>query len=113
MTFIQMTGFDDDWEELGLSDDDLQALEVIIMVSPTTHPVVKGTGGLRKLRFSNDARHKGKRGGVRVCYVYYEEFNKILLIQAYGKDEKDDLDPAEARAFKKLIQQVREDLGNL
>lgn len=105
LTFIQMDGFSDDWEEeLGFEDTDLQALEIMIMVAPTGPPIVPGTGGLRKIRFARSERNVGKSGGARVCYVYFEEWKIVLLVVAYGKNEKDDLDPDEKRAIRALIQ---------
>ena len=103
MTFIQLAGFDDDWMELGFTDTDLQALEIMIMMAPTGAPVVSGTDGLRKIRFGRADRNKGKRGGARICYVYFDEFKIVLLVVAYGKDEKDDLSPAEKQEIRNLI----------
>ncbi|RLS59288.1 MAG: hypothetical protein DWH91_00480 [Planctomycetota bacterium] len=104
LTFILMDGFSDDWDELGLEDMDLQALEIMIMAAPTGPPVVPGTGRLRKIRFARSGRNVGKSGGARVCYVYFEEWKIVLLVVAYGKSEKDDLDPDEKRAIRALIQ---------
>ena len=107
LTFIQMDGFGDDWEELGLLDIDLQALEIMIMVAPTDSPVVQGTGGLRKIRFARADRNEGKSGGARVCYTYFEEFKKVLLFVAYNKNEKEDLSSEEKRAFRSIIERAR------
>ena len=107
LTFIQLDGFSEDWRELGFQDIDLQALEIMIMTIPTGPPVISGTGGLRKLRFASAERNQGKRGGARVCYVYFEEFKIVLLVTAYGKDEKDDLEPAEKRAIRALVERER------
>lgn len=60
LNFIEAHGFAEDWERLGFDDQDRQALELLIMIRPTSSPVIKGTGGLRKMRFS-----KTKRKGVR------------------------------------------------
>jgi hypothetical protein len=38
------------------------------MKSPDAGDVIEGTGGLRKLRFADLRRGKGKRGGLRVIY---------------------------------------------
>lgn len=113
LTFIHMEGFSEDWSDLGFDDPDLQALEIVIMAAPTGPPVISGTGGLRKLRFARAERNQGKRGGARVCYVFFDEFKTVLLVQAYGKSEKDDLEPAEVRALRQLIERVHSDLSDL
>lgn len=69
------------------------------MRGPRSAPLIRGTGGLRKLRFSRRREQIGKRGGARVCYAYFEKHRTVLLVMAYGKDEKDDLSATEKRAI--------------
>jgi hypothetical protein len=104
LNFVEMEGFSADWKELRLDDDDLFILQVAIMANPKGAPVVQGTGGLRKLRFSPPRWPKGKSGGVRVCYVYFEEYKIVLLVIAYAKGTKDDLSARERKAIKHLIE---------
>jgi hypothetical protein len=61
---------------------------------------------LRKLRFAPPDWDTGKRGGVRVCYVYLKKHWTVLLVAAYDKHEKDDLTDAEKEGIRKYIQQV-------
>ena len=51
-TFIQTTEFSKCWDSLGLDDDDLRRLEYEIVTNPKAGPVIRGTGKLRKMRFS-------------------------------------------------------------
>jgi hypothetical protein len=62
--------------------------------------VIEGTGGLRKLRFADPRRGKGKRGGLRIIYYYWTGGPEFWLFTLYGKDEAADLTPKE-RAFLK------------
>jgi len=107
--FLELTPFQEGWNELELDDDDLESLQVLIMLRPKGHPVVPGTGGLRKLRFAPATWRTGKRGAVRVGYVYLEARRVVLLVIAYSKDEKDDLAPAERKAIKALIARVEKE----
>ena len=50
--FIELPGFKRAWASLGFRDDDLVALQSAILAGPNRHPVVSGTGGLRKIRFA-------------------------------------------------------------
>jgi len=105
--FVELDGFRDDWEKLGLDDEhDDWALQILIMCNPKGAPVIKGTGGLRKLRFAPDRWKTGKRGAVRVCYVYFPDHWTVLLVAAYGKNEKDDLTQQERAGLKEYIGQV-------
>ena len=62
---------------------------------------MRGTGGVRKMRFAFE--HQGKSGGVRVIYVDFEVYEKIYLITAYAKNEKENLTKEERNAIKRLI----------
>ena len=66
-------------------------------------PVIQGTGGLRKIRFAPSRWNTGKRGAVRVCYVYLQEYWTVLLVFAYGKHEKLDLTEDEKSGIKEYI----------
>ena len=66
---------------------------------------MRGTGGLRKIRFSPADSAKGKSGSYRACYVYYEEFGLILLVTAYPKNKRDDLSDAARKAIRKMIEE--------
>ena len=63
--------------------------------------MIQGTGGLRKARFAFE--HRGKSGGVRVCYVDFVIKETIYLITVYSKNEKDNLSKEEKNEIKKLI----------
>ena len=112
LTFIELPGFIADWESLGLDVEyDLLALQFAIMAGPKGGKVIPGTGGLRKLRFSPPRWRTGKRGALRVCYVYFEEFAVVVLVYAYSKSQQEDLTPAEKKAVRKLIEREREALS--
>ena len=59
--FVRTSGFDEDWADLGLGDEDLARLEVAIVNDPAAGDVIAGTGGLRKLRFARDGAGKSGR----------------------------------------------------
>jgi hypothetical protein len=112
--FIESTVFTKRWEELGLDDDeDLTALQLLIMLSPAKPPLIRGTGGLRKMRFSAPESKVGKSGGFRVCYVYFEEYGIVYLVYVYTKHEKDELDAGERNAIRKYIQREKVALDRL
>ena len=62
---------------------------------------MQGTGGVRKMRFAFEDR--GKSGSVRVIYVDFEVYEKIFLITAYSKDERDNLTMSERNELRQMI----------
>jgi hypothetical protein len=106
--FVELDEFADDWESLGLDREiALWDLQNLIMSHPTIGKVVPGTDGLRKMRFGRADQRIGKRSGARVCYVYFPEHAAVLLVAAYGKNEKDDLTAWEKKAIREDIASVR------
>ncbi len=48
--------------------------------------------------------HQGKSGSVRVIYIDFEVYEKIYLITAYPKNEKDNLTEGERNELRQLIE---------
>ena len=86
-----------------LDDDGLHRLQVELLANPAAGDVIEGTGGLRKLRFADARRHKGKRGGLRVIYFWWSINAQIWLFTIYDKDEMDDLELREKRLLKTML----------
>lgn len=107
-TFIQTDEFVKQWEKLGLTDEDLRKLELEILKNPQAGPVIRGTGGLRKLRFAYE--NKGKSGSTRICYVDYVIYETVYLITAYVKSEKDNLTESERNEIRKVIMEIGKQL---
>ena len=95
-SFIQVRGFTSRWRSLGLSDEDLQALEAAILSRPEAGPVMQGTAGLRKMRFAPPTWHTGKSGAIRVCYAIFRQYALIYLVTLFTKNESDNLTPTDA-----------------
>lgn len=80
-------------------------MEVHIATRPDNHPVVAGTGGVRKARWGRQG--KGKRGGVRVLYFYRSAADVVYFLDIDAKSEKEDLTPADKRQLKELANRLR------
>lgn len=88
-----------------LTESEYAALQSALVLRPEMGNLIPGTGGLRKLRWIQSRRGKGKRGGVRVIYFLYGEGGLVYLLIAYSKDEKDDLSASEKRILRSLVEQ--------
>ena len=67
---------------------------------PAAGSLIKGTGGVRKLRWS--AQGKGKSGGVRVVYYFHDESMPLFLLTLFAKGEKSNLSKAEQNELARL-----------
>jgi hypothetical protein len=68
-----------------LDDDAFRALENLLMKHPEARDLMPDTGGLRKLRFADARRGKGKRGGLRVIYYWWDAGFQFWLFTLYEK----------------------------
>ncbi len=73
------------------------------MNNPEAGDVIKETGRLRKMRFADKRRGKGKRGGLRVIYYWWSVGGQFWLYTLYDKDEMDDLTPKQRKALKDML----------
>ena len=85
-------------------DEGYRELQRALLSNPEIGVLIPGTGGLRKLRWEDARRSKGKRGGLRVIYYYLSEDRQVWFFTLYDKDEATDLTPDEKKAFKAAIQ---------
>lgn len=108
-TFIQTKGFSRNWDELGLTDKDLHRLENEILKNSEVGAIMKGTGGLRKMRFAYEGR--GKSGSVRVCYVDFKVKETIYLITVFAKAEQENLTNSEKNIIKTMISILEKEIS--
>ena len=86
-----------------LDDEAFRALQDLLMKHPEEGDPMPGTGGLRKLRFADARRGKGKRGGLRVIYYWWVGGLQFWLFTLFDKDEMSDLTPPQRKALKATI----------
>jgi len=85
-----------------LDDDNYQALQAYLDEHPDAGDVVRGTGGVRKLRWG--AAGRGKRGGLRVIYFLRLRQEQIWLLTLYSKNVRDDIPTNVLNALRKEIE---------
>lgn len=103
LTFKETSFFTRQITEL-LLDEELNALQWALMANPESGDLIRGSGGLRKLRWAGSGR--GKRGGLRVIYYWHVpgSVSVILLLLAYPKNEQENLTPAQLKVLKSIIE---------
>ena len=106
MLFIETSTFTKELPR-HLDDDSYAALQAFLSVHPDAGDLIRGTGGIRKIRWAMPGR--GKRGGSRVIYYWLMAHDHIYLLTVYAKGIKDDLTPAEREAWRKAVEAIEHD----
>lgn len=101
-TFVELPPFERHRKDY-LSDEEFRALQNLLMADPEAGDVIPDAGGLRKLRFADPKRGKGKRGGIRVIYYWWDAGAQFWLFTLYSKGEMTDLTASERRQLKSMI----------
>ncbi len=83
------------------SDEEYRLLQNALINNLEIGKVIKGTGGLRKVRWA--IKGKGKSGGTRTIYYWSKTDNIILMLLIYQKNEQDSLTDSQTKILKKII----------
>jgi len=86
-----------------LDDDAYGILQARLAENPELGDVMPSAGGFRKLRWADPRRGKGRRGGLRIIYFYFESEQQIWLMTLYDKDEAADLSAKEKKVLKAAV----------
>ena len=87
-----------------LSDDEYRQLQHVLAANPEVGDVVRGSGGVRKLRWGMAGR--GKRGGVRVIYYLRLRRGQVWMLTMYAKNEA-------ATIPGPVLQRIKEEIDGL
>ena len=85
-----------------LPDDGYHQLQIALLLKPNAGKLIRGSGGLRKIRWNIPGR--GKRGGLRVIY-YWDLPEAIYLVFAYNKTVQEDITPTQLKILRKLMKE--------
>jgi hypothetical protein len=73
-----------------------------LILNPIKGKVIRGSGGLRKIRYGVSGR--GKSGGVRVIYYWVFKRELLLMLLVYPKNEQDNLTSSQLKLLKTLVE---------
>ena len=85
-----------------VSDEDYHKLQVQLAKHPDAGDLIRGSGGIRKIRCAASGR--GKRGGARTLY-YWDVPDRIYMLFCYLKNERENITPDQLKTLKKLVEE--------
>ena len=102
MRFVETLIFTEEVRDL-LGEEEYRALQLALLFRPEQGALIKGSGGLRKIRWG--AKGKGKRGGCRVIYYLDKPHDVIYMLFVYQKSAQEDLTPAQIKTLARLVKE--------
>lgn len=85
-----------------LSEEEYRLFQIKLISDPDAGNIIQGSGGIRKIRWSGSGR--GKRGGSRILYYWYNKQGLLLMLFIFEKNEKDDLTKTQLKILKTIVE---------
>jgi hypothetical protein len=101
MIIIETSVFSRLIQEL-MSDDEYRSLQEALITRPESGDLIKGSSGLRKIRWKLEGQ--GKRGGVRVIYYWVTADDQIRMLYVYRKSKQADLTEEQIATLKSIVE---------
>ena len=100
MIFIELTPFVT-FRERYWTDETFGGLQQFLLATPDAGDLLRGGGGLRKVRWQTQGR--GKRGGARVIYYWHVQMDHIYLVYGYTKGRRENLTARQIKVLQSLL----------
>lgn len=85
-----------------LTDDEYLGLQRFLLAHPDAGRVIRGSGGVRKLRWALPG--KGKSGGIRIIYYWRRQENEIWMLTVYRKSERESIP---SHILRKIAEEIK------
>lgn len=104
--FVEAPAFSRHREEY-FEDEGFRKLQEGLAANPEAGDLIPAAGGIRKLRWKDFRRGKGKRGGLRIIYYCFLANEEIWLLTLYDKDQAVDLTKDEKEQLRRALEVER------
>ena len=85
-----------------MSDDQYKDLQEALVARPDMGDLIKGSGGLRKVRWNLEGR--GKSGGVCAIYYWVTDDDQIRMLYVYPKGKQENLTQTQIKQLKTIVE---------
>ena len=99
LTVIETPSFLSDAKKM-LKNEEREAIVNFLSSAPCAGDLIKGTGGIRKIRWARE--DTGKSGAFRIIYYFYSMDIPLFILNIFAKNEKANISQAERNELKKL-----------
>ena len=81
-------------------------MEYSLATAPEAHPVIVGTGGLRKARWARPGM--GKSGCLRVIYYFWVADAELFMLRVYAKNAQAEIGAADRKALHQIVGAIKD-----
>lgn len=106
MTYIEHPTFTRQVNDL-MTDEEYAEAQNELAENPEKGDLIKGLGGLRKVRVAVGKR--GKSGGVRFIYLLLLRHESVFLFYAYSKGDIEDLSAEQRKRLLQAVTQIKQE----
>jgi mRNA-degrading endonuclease RelE of RelBE toxin-antitoxin system len=92
-----------------LGENELDKLKDFLSKNPKSGDIIPGLRGIRKIRWQ--VNQKGKSGGSRIIYFFYNTNIPVFLLDIYTKSSKSDLSSKEKKIMNNMVDELIESYG--
>lgn len=85
-----------------MTEDEYRVLQEALVGRPETGVIIKGGGGLRKLRWATEGR--GKSGGARIIYYWVTQEEQLYMLFAFPKNTQSDLTAEQLKKLRQIVE---------
>lgn len=85
-----------------ISDKSYHKLQLFLSIFPDAGDIIKGSGGIRKLRWNLPGM--GKRGSLRMFY-YWDGADTIFMLYPLKKGKREDLTKEQLKILSKIVKE--------
>jgi hypothetical protein len=104
LTFIEARGFTERLRAL-VDDEAYRAFQNELQLNPEKGDLIKGAGGVRKVRMRLPGQ--GKSGGARAIYLYLENHAVLYFLILYTKKEQADLTSEQKKVICGIVDEIK------
>jgi len=108
--FVEFPPFTSILSDYFPTDEAYAAYQAHLLKDPQSGEVIPGCGGVRKDRWPDPRRGKGRRGGLRIIYLQIPEARVLIMLDVYDKNEASDLTLRQKRRISNLADGMRTEL---